>query len=674
MQHPKGGPAPFFLSTCTSRLRDDALLTRAVELFTAGQHADALLAAEYVCRRLPMNRIPAILRAKILQTAYPFMASRAWHAAWLSEAENPLLQDVMLQAWLKDGGRADVASLGPAFLPARCRAGRHDSLMPILRAAGVTHTGACWKNGDAIEAMVFLGNGAPRATLLLSDETTQYQFEVPGDGARVRLTTPRPGAVWSVTLLQPDGRRQLLPGSPLAFYETPTVRAGSEPAPTNPADTAVRPVSVVIPVYRELALVRACIESVKTSLPLNGTPAKIVVVDDCSPEPALSAWLDKQAAAGAITLLRNACNLGFIETVNRGMRAHPNHDVLLLNADTQVHGDWIDRLARALYATPDVASVTPWTNNGEISSFPMMSQAAPAPDTRELALLDQVAAEVRAAPGAADIELPSCCGFTMLIRRTVLDAIGMLDGTALIRGYGEEVDWCMRARAAGWRHLQATGVFVAHEGTVSFRAEKTLRVAQNRGHLVARYPSYYPEFAAFRRDDPLASARTALRAALERSKAATWLRKADIAQPTGALPNTIAKKPLPAVLPPMRASCQRIAVWKHDLAAPAAAQVLTLARLLASRPQLNMRMLVIGDGGDALWRTGVVDHVPHIQGDALPLLDDQHLLQAAGCRTILTDSPAALPAKLKPVLLDERFDAHAWLAGWSNINAGIKAA
>lgn len=674
MQHPKGGPAPFFLSTCTSRLRDDALLTRAVELFTAGQHADALLAAEYVCRRLPMNRIPAILRAKILQTAYPFMASRAWHAAWLSEAENPLLQDVMLQAWLKDGGRADVASLGPAFLPARCRAGRHESLMPILRAAGVTHTGACWKNDDAIEAMVFLGNGAPRATLLLSDETTQYQFEVPGDGARVRLTPPRPGAVWSITLLQPDGRRQLLPGSPLAFYETPTVRAGSEPAATNPADTDVRPVSVVIPVYRELALVRACIDSVKTSLPLNGTPARIVVVDDCSPEPALSAWLDKQAAAGAITLLRNACNLGFIETVNRGMRAHPDHDVLLLNADTQVHGDWIDRLARALYATPDVASVTPWTNNGEISSFPVMSQAAPAPDTRELALLDQVAAEVRAAPGGADIELPSCCGFTMLIRRTVLDAIGMLDGTALIRGYGEEVDWCMRARAAGWRHLQATGVFVAHEGTVSFRAEKTLRVAQNRGHLVARYPSYYPEFAAFRRDDPLARARAALRAALERSKTATWLRKADIAQPTGALPNTIAKKPLPAVLPPMRASCQRIAVWKHDLAAPAAAQVLTLARLLASRPQLNMRMLVIGDGGDALWRTGVVDHVPHIQGDALPLLDDQHLLQAAGCRTILTDSPAALPAKLKPVLLDERFDAHAWLAGWSNINAGIKAA
>lgn len=676
MQHPKGGPAPFFLSMCTSRLRDDALLTRAVELFKAGQHADALLAAEYVCRRLPMNRIPAILRAKILQTAYPFMAARAWHAAWMSEPENPLLQDIMLQSWLKDGGRADVASLGPAFLPARCQSGRHESLLPTLRAAGVTHTGACWKNGDAIETMVFLaqaGNPVQRATLLLSDETTQYKFEVPGDGTRARLVPPRPGAVWSITLLQPDGRHQLLPGSPVAFYETPTISAGAAPSAIETV-ASVRPVSVVIPVYRELALVRACIESVKTSLPLNRTPAQIVVVDDCSPEPALSAWLDKQATAGHIILLRNACNLGFIETVNRGMRALADHDVLLLNADTQVHGDWIDRLGRALYSTPDIASVTPWTNNGEISSFPVISQAAPAPDMRELALLDQVAAEVRAGPGGADIELPSCCGFTMLIRRTVLDAIGMLDGTALIRGYGEEVDWCARARVAGWRHLQATGVFVAHEGTVSFRAEKSLRVAQNRGVVVARYPDYYAEFASFVRRDPLSGARSKLRAALAESRAAAWLRKADAAQHTAALPKTVAKKPLPAFLPALPSTSQRIAVWRHDPLSPAAHQLLTLARMIASRPQLRLRLLVIGGSSDALLRTGVVDQIPALQGDALALLDDVRLLQIAGCRTVLANSPAGLPSKLCPVLLDDRFDAGIWLNDWLTRNAGAKVA
>jgi GT2 family glycosyltransferase len=674
MQHPKGGPAPFFLTSCSSRLRDDALLTRALELFAAGQHADALLAAEYVCRRFPMKRIPAILRAKILQTGYPFLAARAWHAAWMTEAENPLLQDIMLQSWLKDGGRADVASLGPAFLPARCRAGQHASLLPVLRTAGVMHTGACWTEGDAIEAMVFIGTAAaaPRATLLLSDETTQYQFDVPGDGTRVRLTPPRPGAVWSLTLLQPDGRRQLLPGSPLAFYAAPSIRADAAPAATSAG--AARPVSIVVPVYRDLALVRACIDSVRTSLPLNRTPARIVVVDDASPEPAVSAWLDKQAASGAITLLRNPCNLGFIETVNRGMRALPEHDVLLLNADTQVHGDWIDRLATALYATPDVASVTPWTNNGEISSFPIISQAAPAPDTRELALIDQTAAAVRAAPGGADVELPSCCGFTMLIRRTVLDAVGMLDGTALIRGYGEEVDWCMRARAAGWRHLQATGVFVAHEGTVSFRAEKTLRVAQNRGVVVARYPHYYAEFAAFQRNDPLSGARELLRTALAQSRVAGWLRKADTAEPTAALPNTVAKKPLPANLPALVSSTTRVAIWRHDPLAPTARHVLALARMIASRPQVRLRLLVLGGVSDALLRTGVVDQVPQLEGDALPLLDDLRLMQVAGCRAVLTSSPAGLPPKVRPVLLDDSFDAAVWLNDWMSRNPGAKAA
>lgn len=675
MQHLKGGPAPFFLSTCTSRLRDDALLTRALESFAAGHHADALLAAEYVCRRFPMKSIPAILRAKILQTAYPFMAARAWHGAWMTEAENPLLQDIMLQAWLKDGGRADVASLGPAFLPARCRTGRHASLLPLLRQAGVAHTGACWKEGEAIDAMVFLdtpaGAAPARATLLLSDETSQYQYEVPGDGARIRLTPPRPGAVWSLTLLQPDGRRQLLPGSPLAFYAPPAIAARADAAAPAPA---ARPVAIVVPVYRELALVRACLDSVRASLPLNRTPARIVVVDDASPEPAVSHWLDTQAAAGHITLLRNPCNLGFIETVNRGMRALPDHDVLLLNADTQVHGDWIDRLATALYAAPDVAAVTPWTNNGEISSFPVISRAAPAPDTRELALLDAAAAQVRAAPGGADIELPSCCGFTMLIRRTVLDGIGMLDGTALIRGYSEEVDWCMRARAAGWRHLQATGVFVAHAGTVSFRAEKTLRVAQNRSVVVARYPDYYPEFTDFVRDDPLGAARTALRTAVAASRAAGWLKKAAGAQQSAALPQAVTKKPLPATLGALASPHARVAVRGVKAGTPAARRVLALARLVASRPQLRLRLLVIGDASEALWHTGVVDHLPALPDDGLALLDDERLLQATGCRTVFAPSPEGLPAKVRPVLLDDGFDPAAWLDHWTNRKPGGKPA
>jgi hypothetical protein len=165
-----------------------------------------------------------------------------------------------------------------------------------------------------------------------------------------------------------------------------------------------------------------------------------------------------------------------------------------------------------------------------------------------------------------------------------------------------------------------------------------------------------------------------LRDALAESRAASWLRKADAAQHTAALPQTVAKKPLPATLPALPSSVQRIAIWRHDPLAPAAQQVLALARMLASRPQLRMRLLVIGGATDALLHTVVVDHVPELQGDALPLLDDVRLLQIAGCRVVLTDDPAGLPSKLRPVLLDDGFQAAAWLNDWLTRNAGAKAA
>jgi len=659
MQHLKGGPAPFFLSLCSPRKRDDAILARALEAYQAGHYADALIGAEYVCRRYPLKSIPAILRAHILQTAKPELASRAWQAAWQADAENPMLQDQLLQHWLRDGAQAEAAALGPAFLPARCMANQHASLLPLLREAGVTLTGACWKQDEAIEGMVFSFTGAAQVQLLLSDETRQWQYTVPANGQRFRLPCPYPQGVWSLALAQDGAAPQLLPGSPLAFYPLPALVAPAE----HKAPQGKRPaVSIVIPVYRDIALVQACIGSVLASLPRNRTAAKIVVIDDASPEPALSAWLDTLAAGRKITLLRNPRNLGFIEAVNRGLRQHPQHDVLLLNADTLVHGDWIDRLGKSLYSAPDIASVSPWSNNGEITSFPTIAQAAPAPDAAQLAQLDQAAAALRAQGQTADVELPSCCGFVMLIRRRVLDQIGMLDGAGMVRGYNEEVDWCMRARAAGWRHLAAVGVFIGHAGTVSFGAEKTLRVAQNRSVINTRYPGYQKEYARFKREDPLRNARQSLRTALT------------TAGTTGRLPTVAAVAADLPMTGELASGAKRIAVWNHQTASRHAGKVLQLARAIASQPQLRLRMLVIGDVSEMLWHTGVVDGVPTLRSDAKVLLDDRQLLDLSGSAIVLAEEPEGIPATAPVIRLSDEFNAARWLADWVTSNPSGLAA
>lgn len=651
MTHLKGASAPFFYPACSPRSRGDALLSGAVDALEAGRFGDALVAVEYVCRRFPTRSLPAMLRATIVHACRPELTARAWYSAWSRDPEHPTLQDKMLAAWLDSGAASSVAELGPCFLPARCSAGTHLPLVALLARAGLAHVGACWKSGTAIDIMLFFppaANGAPpMARVILAGDGARHVFEVPADGRRLRLVPPAPATTWSVSVERPGTTPALLPGSPLSFENAAPMSV--------PCAAAPAPVSIVVPVYRQLALVQTCIESVLASLAHNRTPAELVVIDDASPEPALSAWLDAQAAAGRITLLRNPDNLGFIETVNRGLRVHPGHDALLLNADTEVHGDWIDRLRAALYGAPDIASVTPWSNNGEISSFPVIARNAPAPTSAQLAQLDARAAALRQRGASTEVELPTCCGFAMLMRRSVLAEIGMLDGVALVRGYGEEVDWCLRARAAGYRHLLATGVFVAHTGTVSFRFEKTLRVRQNRHVLAARYPGYHEEYAAFLAADPLASARASLRTELE-ADGSDWLASAQ-----GALEPAAIARTVPPALPVAR---ERIAVWGLRSDTPAARQVLELARLAAALPGQPLRLLVLGAASEPLWHTGVVDALPPAADDDNGPVSDAALIGFAACAALLAEDPASAPTGLPITRLDRDFRARRWLDAW----------
>lgn len=662
----KGGLPPFFLLHAP-RLRDDTLLARAYDQFQAGHYADALITTEYLCRRYPAMHVPAVLRAKIIESCRPELTAKAWYQAWKGVPGLSMLQDAMLRCWLASGAADSVRSLGQAFLPERCRAGTHQDLLSLLRQAGVASAGACWKAGDAIEAMLFAAPGAPlRARLLLANEHTQYEFDVPADGRRFRLPLPQPFGVWSLALSGSDAPQQLLQGSPLVFAAQAPAQPPAQPAPAGeaPSESAQvavrhappRPVDIVIPVYGDAHRTRSCIDSVLDSLRHNACPAAVLVVDDASPEPALSAWLDAQAAAGRLTLLRNPHNLGFIETCNRAMRLRPEHDIMLLNADTLVHGDWLDRLRATLYSAPDIASVTPWTNNGEISSFPKIGAAARGPTPAQLARIDTSAAALRRSGHTADLELPTCCGFAMLIKRSALDQVGLLDGVHLVRGYGEEVDWCLRANAAGYRHLLATGVFIAHTGTVSFRFEKTLRVQQNRAVLAARYPRYHADYSRFLNDDPLLPARDALKRALQDQRC-DWL--ADAQQLLEGAAEVA--RAVPAALP---ASCMRIGVWQHRLRHPQASKVLALARLIASRPELSLRLLVIGEASEALWHTGVVDVLQSGAWDETVLLTDAAMAGMAGCAALLTQAELTTPLGIPRVELDASFDASVWLEQW----------
>ena len=92
--------------------------------------------------------------------------------------------------------------------------------------------------------------------------------------------------------------------------------------------------------------------------------------------------------------------------------------------------------------------------------------------------------------GGEAIDIPVGVGFCMYIRRACLDAVGLFRADLFAQGYGEENDFCLRARHLGWRHVAATGVFVAHIGGQSFgTAARHLR-ARNAALLERLHPGY----------------------------------------------------------------------------------------------------------------------------------------------------------------------------------------
>jgi GT2 family glycosyltransferase len=259
--------------------------------------------------------------------------------------------------------------------------------------------------------------------------------------------------------------------------------------------------TVVIPVHGGMAQVLACIDSVWAA------GERPLVIDDASPEPELAAALDDLARRRRIRLIRNRRNLGFAASANVGMRSAPGRDIVLLNSDTLVASGWLEELRGIAYSAPDIGTVTPLSNDATILSYPDVQGGNPVPGLAETQRRDALARRVN---GGAAVEIPVGVGFCLYVKRACLDDVGVFRDDVFAQGYGEENDFCLRARHRGWRHVAAPGVFVAHVGGHSFGSAGRHLRARNSVLLERLHPGYGELVDAHIRADPLAEARRRL--------------------------------------------------------------------------------------------------------------------------------------------------------------------
>ncbi len=254
--------------------------------------------------------------------------------------------------------------------------------------------------------------------------------------------------------------------------------------------------NIIVPVHNSLEQVKRCLSTILESS--SAGQYELIVVDDASSDEEIIEYLDKLAATGQINLIRNEINTGFTTAVNSGMQLNQDRDVVLLNSDTTVSNNWLDRLQRAAYSRKHIGTVTPFSNNASICSYPHESTAGEIPLGYDAKIIDLLFATTN---DGNMVRIPTAVGFCMYIKRECLNQVGYFDAETF-PGYGEENDFCMRAHKLGWWHVLAADTYVFHEGGSSYGQSQIERKRNAYDFLTKMYPEFQELVNDFVRIDP----------------------------------------------------------------------------------------------------------------------------------------------------------------------------
>jgi GT2 family glycosyltransferase len=233
-------------------------------------------------------------------------------------------------------------------------------------------------------------------------------------------------------------------------------------------------VAVIVLTWNGRELTMECLESLRRCA---AADVELVVVDNASDDGTADAI--REMHGESVTVIVNDANLGFARGNNVGIEyalGRGTRYILLLNNDTAVAPDLIERLSAPLeadagvgIATPKILYYTPpdriWFAGGEVF---LARGTARHVGIREI---DR---------GQYDVERDTdyATGCALMARREVFDRVGLLDPAYV--AYFEDTDFCMRARRAGWRIRYTPEARVWHKISASTGGQLSRRKASRK--------------------------------------------------------------------------------------------------------------------------------------------------------------------------------------------------
>jgi len=249
--------------------------------------------------------------------------------------------------------------------------------------------------------------------------------------------------------------------------------------------------SIVIVNYRTPELVTECLASLLPEI--NGTDAHIVVVDnrsnDNSPE-LICTWLTTHDVGGKVTFIQSNKNAGFASGNNLGIQARRARYYLLLNSDTLIRPGAIQIMMDTAMTFPEAGLISPrleWPDGaGQESCFRFPSPFSELCDASDTKIIDRFFSRyIVAMPVQTQLAQPEWTSFAcVLIKDEVFRQVGLLDEGYFM--YFEDIEFCHRARQAGWSIAHNPAAHVVHlRGGSSPVKEQT--------RLKKRIPKYFYE-------------------------------------------------------------------------------------------------------------------------------------------------------------------------------------
>ncbi len=242
-------------------------------------------------------------------------------------------------------------------------------------------------------------------------------------------------------------------------------------------------VDIIVCVHNALEDVQRCLSSViRHTLP----PYNLILVDDGSAEPTCE-YLSLFAAEQDALLIRNEQARGYTLAANQGLHAASGDYVVLLNSDTIVTPDWLDRMAMCAESDRAIGIVGPLSNTASWQSVPLLEENGDWADNAlpEGVSVDDMATLVACRSSRLYPRIPFLNGFCLMIKRALIDDIGYFDEVAFARGYGEENDYSLRAAKAGWQLAVADDVYVFHAQSKSYSHERRKALCDLAGAALA---------------------------------------------------------------------------------------------------------------------------------------------------------------------------------------------